>query len=38
MADALAALAAKGGPSGFNDPMAWQRDARADRPLPGRTV
>ena len=37
MANALAALAAAGGPSGFDDPAEWQRQARADRALPGRT-
>ena len=37
MADALTALAAVGGPSGFDDPSAWQRATRSDRPLPGRT-
>ena len=37
MASALAALAAAGGPSGFDDPMEWQRQTRADRSLPGRT-
>jgi hypothetical protein len=37
MAAALAALADAGGPSGFgDDPAAWERDARADRPQPGR--
>ena len=36
MAAALAALAAAGGPSGFGDPAEWQREARAERPLPGR--
>lgn len=36
MAEALAALAAAGGPSGFDDPAQWQKDVRADRPLPGR--
>ena len=37
MASALAAFAAAGGPSGFEDPVEWQRQSRADRPLPGRT-
>ena len=37
MADALTALAAVGGPSGFDDPSAWQRETRTDRLLPGRT-
>ena len=36
MAAALAALATAGGPSGFGDPGEWQREARAERPLPGR--
>ena len=36
MAAALAALAAAGGPSGFDDPAEWQREARAERLLPGR--
>ena len=30
------ALAAKGGPSGFDDPEERQRESRTDRPLPGR--
>lgn len=37
MASALEAFAAAGGPSGFDDPFDWQRQSRADRPLPGRT-
>jgi hypothetical protein len=37
MASALAALAAAGGPSGFDDPTEWQPQSRADRALPGRT-
>ena len=36
MSDALAALAAVGGPSGFSDPADWQREIRSDRSLPGR--
>ena len=32
MANALAALADAGGPSGFEDPAEWQRQSRADRP------
>lgn len=36
MAAALAALAAAGGPSGFGEPTEWQREVRAERPLPGR--
>lgn len=37
--DALAALdriAARGGIAGIPDPIAWQREQRNDRPLPGR--
>ena len=30
MASALAALAAAGGPSGFDNPAEWQRQSRAD--------
>lgn len=37
MASVLAEFAAAGGPSGFDDPAEWQRQSRADRPLPGRT-
>ena len=33
---AMAAIAAAGGPSGFGDPADWQREVRAERPLPGR--
>ena len=36
MVAALEAIAATGGPSGFGDPCEWQRETRADRPLPGR--
>lgn len=36
MSAALAALAASGGPAGFSDPSEWQREVRAERPLPGR--
>ncbi len=36
MAAALGALADTGGPSGFGDPVEWQRESRADRPLAGR--
>jgi hypothetical protein len=36
MSAALAALAEAGGPSGFGDPAEWQRETRAERPLPGR--
>ncbi len=35
MAAALEALAASGGPS-IADPAEWEREVRADRPLPGR--
>jgi hypothetical protein len=35
MAAALEALAARDGPS-IADPAEWERDVRADRPLPGR--
>jgi hypothetical protein len=37
MANALAAFAAAGGPSGFEDPIDWQKQSRVDRLLPGRT-
>jgi hypothetical protein len=36
MADALSKLAEAGAFSGIEDPSAWQRDIRRDRPLPGR--
>jgi len=36
MADALSKLAESGAFSGIEDPSAWQRDIRRDRPLPGR--
>ena len=36
MMAALAALAAAGGPSGFGDPIDWQRQTRVERPQPGR--
>ena len=29
-------IAAGGGVSGIKDPVAWQREIRKDRPLPGR--
>ena len=38
MVAAPEALAAAGGPSGFGDPDEWQREARAERPLPGRDL
>ena len=34
--DALRGLAAQGGIKGIPDPVAWQREIRQDRPLPGR--
>lgn len=36
MAEALAALAATGGVQSIQNPGQWQREIRADRPLPGR--
>ena len=33
---ALARIADKGGISSIVDPVAWQREIRKDRPLPGR--
>ena len=33
---ALNRIAARGGISGIDDPATWQREQRADRPLPGR--
>ena len=36
MADALQAVANAGGISSIPDPVAWQREVRKDRPLPGR--
>jgi len=36
MSDALARLAARGGPSGVGDALEWQCGERADRSLPGR--
>jgi hypothetical protein len=36
MADALSRLAESGAFSGIEDPGAWQREIREDRPLPGR--
>jgi hypothetical protein len=36
MADALSKLAESRAFSGIEDPSAWQRDIRRDRPLPGR--
>ena len=34
--DALARVAARDGLAGIEDPVAWQREVRGDRPLPGR--
>ena len=34
--DALRRLAARGGIRSIPDPVAWQREMRKDRPLPGR--
>jgi hypothetical protein len=36
MAAALQSLADTGGLPGIRDPLKWERDLRADRPLPGR--
>lgn len=36
MARVLEALAQGGGLSTITDPVAWQREVRQDRPLPGR--
>ncbi|MBP9664853.1 MAG: hypothetical protein KBD94_09535 [Pyrinomonadaceae bacterium] len=36
MAEALARIAARGGVKSIPDPVAWQREIRKDRPLPGR--
>ncbi len=36
MAEALERLAARGGVAGIPDPLAWEREMRKDRPLPGR--
>lgn len=33
---ALDRIAARGGITGIPDPVAWQREQRNDRPLPGR--
>ena len=33
---ALDRIAARGGIAGIPDPIAWQREQRNDRPLPGR--
>lgn len=33
---ALDRIAARGGIAGISDPVAWQREQRTDRPLPGR--
>ena len=34
--DALRRIAARGGIRSIPDPVAWQREMRQDRPLPGR--
>lgn len=34
--DALRRIAARGGIRSIPDPVAWQREQRKDRPLPGR--
>jgi hypothetical protein len=36
MVTALEELAARGGLTGITDPLAWEREQRADRDLPGR--
>ena len=36
VADSMEVFAAAGGPSGFDDPVEWQREQRVDRVLPGR--
>lgn len=36
MAAVLSQLAAAGGIRSIPDPLAWQREIRQDRPLPGR--
>ena len=36
MAAALGEISARGGLADAGDPGQWQRDTRADRPLPGR--
>lgn len=36
MAAALEAIAAADGPSSIEAPVEWQRQARSERPLPGR--
>lgn len=37
MLAALEELAARGGLAGIPDPLAWEREQRADRELPGRS-
>jgi hypothetical protein len=37
MVAALEELAARGGLSEITDPLAWERERRADRTLPGRS-
>jgi hypothetical protein len=36
MAASLELLAQAGGPKEIRDPLQWEREMRADRPLPGR--
>lgn len=36
LAQLLEEMAAAGAADAFGDPLEWQRDERADRPLPGR--
>ena len=36
MAAALSEIASRGGIKSIPDPVAWQREIREDRPLPGR--
>ncbi len=36
MVDALERLAKAGGVRGMDDPLAWERDSRRERPLSGR--
>lgn len=36
MVAALAEIASRGGLAGITDPLAWEREQRADRAVPGR--
>jgi hypothetical protein len=36
MVAALTRIAERGGVEGIQDPVAWERETRQDRPLPGR--